>query len=99
MPSAGSTFSISDTIASGNGDRGIQILPSGSGNVTAVLKRIEVSGNASHGFIFDGTSSTGGSPVVGGCTIFPYDNPWNTRIDGYPLSAHSTTVLLPVSVQ
>jgi hypothetical protein len=28
-------------------------------------------------------------PIVGGCAIFPADNPWNTDISGYPLDPNS----------
>jgi hypothetical protein len=44
------------------------------------------------------TGPTTGSPIVAGCTIFPPDNPWNTRIDSYPLSAHSTDYLATMNV-
>lgn len=30
------------------------------------------------------------APVVGGCQIFPADNPWNTDISGYPLDPRSS---------
>jgi hypothetical protein len=43
------------------------------------------------------TGTTASSPVIAGCTIFPSDNPWNTRIDGYPLSAHSSDYLATMS--
>ena len=44
------------------------------------------------------TGTTAGAPVIAGCKIFPDDNPWNTRIDGYPLSAHSTDYLATMNV-
>lgn len=34
-------------------------------------------------------ATTGHVPVVGGCQIFPADNPWNTDISGYPLDPNS----------
>lgn len=31
------------------------------------------------------------SPVLGGCNVFPADNPWNTAIDALPVRAESAT--------
>ena len=40
------------------------------------------SGGSSSGSNVDaGTNVNGDVPVIGGCSIFPADNPWNTRID------------------
>jgi hypothetical protein len=40
------------------------------------------SGGSSSGSNVDaGTNVSGDVPVIGGCSIFPADNPWNTRID------------------
>jgi hypothetical protein len=63
----------------------------------------------------DGGSSSGGSsggsssgnpgvtsgpvPTIGGCAIFPADNPWNTRIDDttkYPVNAMSSTYIASI---
>jgi hypothetical protein len=32
-----------------------------------------------------GADPFAGSPTVGGCPIFPKDNPWNTDVSGYPV--------------
>jgi hypothetical protein len=32
-------------------------------------------------------------PNIGGCTVFPGDNPWNTRVDGLPLHPRSATMI------
>jgi hypothetical protein len=32
-----------------------------------------------------GTDAFAGSPMVGGCPVFPKSNPWNTDISGYPV--------------
>lgn len=46
-----------------------------------------------------GSSSSGGatpsttSPVIGGCSVLPADNPWNTRVDGLPVSAMSAAYM------
>ena len=37
-----------------------------------------------------------GSPVIGGCTIFPPDNPWNTRIDAAPVRAGSAQTIAKI---
>ena len=36
----------------------------------------------------------GGAPIIGGCAVFPPDNPWNTRVDDttkFPVSAQWAT--------
>jgi hypothetical protein len=43
------------------------------------------------------TGSVGDSPTVGGCQIFPADNPWNLDISGYPLHANGATYLSSMS--
>ncbi len=35
-------------------------------------------------------------PVVGGCQIFPTDNPWNTDISGYPLDPLSSKYIAAI---
>jgi hypothetical protein len=37
--------------------------------------------------------STGTQPSIGGCTIFPANNPWNTDISSYPVNANSAGYL------
>ena len=32
-----------------------------------------------------GADPFAGSPTIGGCPIFPKDNPWNTDVSGYPV--------------
>lgn len=48
-----------------------------------------------------GTGGSGGtSPVLGGCSIYPPDNPWNTRIDdrtAFPPDPNSSTILTTIS--
>jgi hypothetical protein len=34
-----------------------------------------------------------GAPNIGGCQVFPRDNPWNTDISGYPLDSRSAAYL------
>lgn len=49
------------------------------------------SGNSSSGSS-GGSTPSSTSPVIGGCAVFPADNPWNTRIDDtskYPTSPMS----------
>jgi hypothetical protein len=48
----------------------------------------------------DGGGGGGGggvSATLGGCTVFPADNPWNTDISGYPVHGNSTTYLANMS--
>jgi hypothetical protein len=47
-----------------------------------------------------GAAGGGGGAVsatLGGCTIFPADNPWNTDISGYPVHANSATYIANMS--
>ena len=44
----------------------------------------------------DGGGQNGQAPVIGGCQVFPSDNPWNTRIDDvvkFPVHAQSATFI------
>lgn len=41
--------------------------------------------------------AAGESPVVGGCAILPPDNPWNTRIDTFPVHPMSDTYVAHMS--
>ena len=44
--------------------------------------------------------ASGGAPTIGGCPIFPADNPWNTRIDdpqAYPVHPSSATYIASMS--
>ncbi len=44
--------------------------------------------------------SSGALPTVGGCAIFPADNPWNTRVDdpqAYPVHPNSATFIASMS--
>jgi|SRR5215475_6523039 len=63
IPSANSTFSISNTyvadIGHGFGSSGILVTPNGAGNVTAVLNRVEAHNNGGNGIIISGSLSTG----------------------------------------
>jgi hypothetical protein len=46
------------------------------------------------------TPASGQSPTIGGCAIFPADNPWNTRIDDtkkFPVHARSSTYIANMS--
>jgi hypothetical protein len=45
-------------------------------------------------------AAPGPAPTIGGCPIFPADNPWNTRIDDpqkFPVHAKSTTYIANMS--
>ena len=46
------------------------------------------------------TAAAGAVPTIGGCQIYPADNPWNTRIDdaqAYPVHPNSATYLAGMS--
>jgi hypothetical protein len=45
-------------------------------------------------------AATGSAPAIGGCPIFPADNPWNTRVDdpqAYPVHPNSATYIASMS--
>ena len=59
------------------------------------------SGGSSGGVNDSGVSVDGGSPVIGGCAIFPADNPWNTRVDNtttYPVQSHWSTYMTTMNL-
>src|SRR5205823_4852163 len=41
--------------------------------------------------------SSGGSPTVGGCAMFPSDNPWNDDISSMPVDANSATYISSIN--
>ncbi len=46
------------------------------------------------------TAAPGAVPTIGGCQIYPADNPWNTRVDdpqAYPVHPNSATYLANMS--
>ena len=48
----------------------------------------------------DAVSPAGATPTIGGCQIFPADNPWNTRIDDpqmFPVHPQSATFIANMS--
>ncbi len=40
-----------------------------------------------------GGSTAAGPPRIGGCPVFPADNPWNQRVDGLPVAKGSAAVI------
>ncbi len=40
-----------------------------------------------------------GSPVLGGCAVFPPDNPWNTDISAYPVHPNSANFISNILTQ
>jgi len=37
-----------------------------------------------------------GVPQVGGCAMFPADNPWNTRVDSLPVASNSDAIIATI---
>jgi Right handed beta helix region len=58
-PSTSSSFSVSDTIASNNGNIGIWVQPTGSAVVKGVLSKVTANNNNSNGIRVSGVSTTG----------------------------------------
>ena len=55
----------------------------GAATVTALAERLAPPTTVPHG----------AAPVLGGCSMFPADNPWNMRVDGLPLRAGSAQTI------
>lgn len=72
------------------------------GAISAFAAPSEVRGPATANKAAERLSSTGsgtgpsGGPTVGGCTIFPPDNAWNTRVDALPLRAGSAATIAKI---
>jgi len=58
-PSASSSLAVSSTQVANNGSYGIDVFPSGSGFVTAVFNRVEVTSNVDIGIAVNSAASTG----------------------------------------
>lgn len=58
FPAASANLTIADTFVANAGVHGIEVLPSGSGTVTATFNRVEVD-DSGYGILVQGTSSTG----------------------------------------
>jgi hypothetical protein len=58
-PNTTSSLKVSNTMVSDNAVTGIQIIPTGSGTVTAVFNRVEINGNGIIGLLLNGQGSTG----------------------------------------
>jgi hypothetical protein len=52
-----------------------------------------LAGAVSAAFIFGGSAAV---PRVGGCTVFPADNPWNMRVDTLPVAANSDSIVATI---
>jgi hypothetical protein len=39
------------------------------------------------------TPQPGGAPIIGGCSVFPSNNPWNTDVSAYPVHANSANYI------
>jgi len=52
-----------------------------------------LAGAASAAFLFGGSAA---APRVGGCNVFPADNPWNMRVDTLPVAANSDAIVATI---
>jgi len=43
-------------------------------------------------------TATGAGPRVGGCTVFPPNNPWNQRVDRLPVARNSDAIVQSIGV-
>src|SRR3954463_1179827 len=60
---------------------------------TAILAAVAVAVGAT---VAEGAASS--RPRVGGCTVFPADNPWNQRVDKLPVARNSDTIVRSIGV-
>jgi hypothetical protein len=60
---------------------------------TAILAALTVAVGAT---VAEGAASS--RPRVGGCTVFPANNPWNQRVDKLPVAANSATIVRSIGV-
>ncbi|HWQ02517.1 MAG TPA: hypothetical protein VN449_10430 [Gaiellaceae bacterium] len=52
-----------------------------------------LAGAVSAAFVLGGSAA---APTVGGCTVFPADNPWNMRVDSLPVAANSDAIVATI---
>lgn len=74
FPTASANFAVSDTFVTNAGVHGIEVLPSGSGTVTAIFNRVEVD-NSGYGILVQGTSSTGTISATATDSVAAGNNP------------------------
>src|SRR4051812_42237206 len=55
-----------------------------------VIAAVTVAGAAAAG--------NGGAPRVGGCKVFPANNPWNQRVDKLPVARNSDRIVSSIGV-
>ena len=60
FPSATSSITVSNTVASNNGDTGIYVYPSGDSERRGMINRVEANNNGYHGIFFNGDNTNGG---------------------------------------
>jgi len=97
-----STYGDSGSLSSRGGDGGAGDDASAEGGIGggdgAASGEAGVGGDAAGG---DGATGTGDVPVLGGCALFPPDNPWNTRIDDpqkFPVNPNWSTYQTTMNV-
>jgi len=59
LPNATSSLSVSNSLVADNASRGIYVLPTGSGTVTAVFNRVQANNNGGNGIVLNGLNATG----------------------------------------
>lgn len=62
----------------------------------AVGAPAEVHGPASATAVAQRLAPPGGAATIGGCKIFPADNPWNARVDSLPLRTGSAATIAKI---
>ena len=67
--------------------------PAGAGGSSASGGSLASGGASGSG----GSTTVSASPTLGGCRIFPPENPWNLDISGYPVHPNSSTYISNMS--
>jgi hypothetical protein len=103
--SGGGSSGVSPTLASLSSAPPVSVplpVPSATPGVVASPKPSATPGvvaspkpSATPGVVASATPSPppGGYPTIGGCQVFPADNPWNTDISNYPLNPNSANYM------
>jgi hypothetical protein len=105
QPSMGGAVGSGGQVAGGGrtgsvGGSGGRVAGGGrTGSVGGSGGAVSAGGVVGNGGVSGSSGSTGSasSPTLGGCTVFPADNPWNQDISAAPLHANSATYLANMS--
>jgi len=82
--------------------------PRRRGRLLALAAALLILGGAGAALALSGGGDTGGggggtgaraSAALGGCPVFPADNPWNQRVDGMPVAPDSDAIVRSIGLE